>query len=165
MRVEYWNPNSQDLIESLDLDDDSTRCMKGQPNLQQRRRENLVLHLVSEANVTLANLDGDILVYLPGAEECNRVCKRLGTLRTASGCRKLLAVSTYDNLRLGELPRVFERAPEGCRKVVLTTRFAECSFQIDGITHVIDSGVLKENWYTCHVLCLHVIILSIILFL
>ena len=41
--------------------------------------------------------------------------------------------------------RIFEPAPEGCRKCVIATNIAEASVTIDGIYYVIDPGFVKQN--------------------
>lgn len=43
--------------------------------------------------------------------------------------------------------KVFDSAPLGSRKVILTTNMAETSTTIDRIYHVIDPGLVKQNTY------------------
>lgn len=43
--------------------------------------------------------------------------------------------------------QVFDYAPEGLRKCVVSTNIAETSVTIDGIRFVIDSGFAKEMSY------------------
>ena len=44
--------------------------------------------------------------------------------------------------------RAFEKAPQGMRKVILSTNIAETSVTIDDVMYVIDSGVIKERVYS-----------------
>jgi ATP-dependent helicase HrpB len=83
-----------------------------------------------------ADDDGDILVFLPG-------------LRDIDDCRGLLK-RTFDDLEIhrlhGSLPDAEQDAalrPGTRRKVVLSTNIAETSLTIEGVTSVIDSGLVK----------------------
>lgn len=42
---------------------------------------------------------------------------------------------------------IFEKTPEGSRKVVIATNIAEASLTIDGIFYVIDPGFAKIKVY------------------
>jgi HrpA-like RNA helicase len=53
----------------------------------------------------------------------------------------------YGRLGKEEQERVFDAAPRGKTKVVVSTNIAETSVTIDGITGVIDSGLSKLNYY------------------
>lgn len=83
-------------------------------------------------------LDGDVLVFLPGAAEIRRA---------QAACASLTA--KYDLLVLplhGELsPSEQDRAvnPAQQRKVILSTNVAESSVTIDGVVAVIDSGLAR----------------------
>ena len=81
--------------------------------------------------------DGDILCFLPGEGEIRR---------TLEGCRTLAVPSVdflplYGALSKEEQDRVFE--PSSRRKVVLATSIAETSVTIEGISCVIDSGLMR----------------------
>ena len=39
--------------------------------------------------------------------------------------------------------KIFERAPEGTRKCIVSTNIAETSLTVDGILYVIDTGYSK----------------------
>ena len=83
-------------------------------------------------------LDGDVLVFLPGAGEIRRVSEACAAL-----------VATHDLLILplhGDLsPQEQDRAvrPADRRKVILATNVAESSITIDGVVAVIDSGLVR----------------------
>ncbi|MDR0382488.1 MAG: ATP-dependent RNA helicase, partial [Spirochaetaceae bacterium] len=87
---------------------------------------------------------GDILVFLPG-EKMIKDCIKL--LASGPAGRKLHLIPLYGRLRKDEQERVFEKAPWGRTKVVVSTNIAETSVTIDGITTVIDSGLSKINFY------------------
>lgn len=85
---------------------------------------------------------GDVLIFMPGMSEINA---------TIAACR---AAGTRERFALlplhGELPPEEQDAafaPNPLRKVVVATNVAETSVTIDGIIHVIDSGVARVARY------------------
>jgi HrpA-like RNA helicase len=87
---------------------------------------------------------GDILVFLSGEKAIKDCVTRLSLSRIGG---KLHLLPLYGRLGKEEQERVFETAPRGRTKVVLSTNIAETSVTIEGITAVIDSGLSKLNWY------------------
>ncbi|MDR2602421.1 MAG: ATP-dependent RNA helicase [Spirochaetaceae bacterium] len=87
---------------------------------------------------------GDILVFLPG----EKMIKDCASLLYASPLgKKTHVVPLYGRLGKEEQERVFEKAPWGKTKIVLSTNIAETSVTIDGVTSVIDCGLSKLNFY------------------
>lgn len=83
-------------------------------------------------------LDGDVLVFLPGAREirrsllaCRRLAERYG----------LLMLPLHGDLSLDEQERAL--APAERLKVVFSTNVAESSVTVEGVTAVIDSGLAR----------------------
>ncbi len=94
----------------------------------------------------LANNDpGDCLVFLSG-EKIIKDCMKYLT-HTPFG-RRLHLIPLYGRLAKDEQERVFDKAPFGKKKVVISTNIAETSVTIQGITSVIDSGLAKLNFYS-----------------
>ncbi|HEX3772495.1 MAG TPA: ATP-dependent helicase HrpB [Polyangiaceae bacterium] len=83
-------------------------------------------------------LDGDVLVFLPGAAEIRR---------TREACQKLAADADLFVVPLhGDLsPQEQQTAvgPSARRKVILSTNVAESSVTIDGVVAVIDAGLAR----------------------
>ena len=89
--------------------------------------------------------DGDILVFLPGEKIIKDCMQRLYDAQFHS---KIHIVPLYGRLPKEEQEKVFDKAPFGKKKVVLSTNIAETSVTINGITTVIDSGLAKLNFYS-----------------
>ncbi len=87
---------------------------------------------------------GDILIFLPGEKTIKDCMQRLAFCEVRE---KLHLIPLYSRLGKDEQQRVFEKAPEGMTKVVVSTNIAETSVTIDGVTSVIDSGQAKLNFY------------------
>ena len=88
--------------------------------------------------------EGDILVFLTGQEEIESAQRILEehspTLPPES--KKLLICPIFASLPTDQQSKVFEPAPPGTRKVILSTNIAETSITISGIRYVVDTGKL-----------------------
>ncbi|CUA68071.1 pre-mRNA-splicing factor ATP-dependent RNA helicase DHX15/PRP43 [Rhizoctonia solani] len=97
--------------------------------------------------------EGDILVFLTGEEEIEDACRKIRLeaegLSSAGkdGPGPLLAVPLYSSLPPAQQQRIFDAAPPGGRKVVVSTNIAETSLTIDGIVYVVDPGFSKQKVY------------------
>lgn len=94
--------------------------------------------------VLLNKVNGDILIFLPG-EKIIKDCMQ--KLYKSSFSRKIHIIPLYGRLAKEEQERVFDSAPLGKKKVIISTNIAETSVTIPGITVVIDSGLAKLNFY------------------
>lgn len=118
----------------------------------------LVARTVRATLRALAEQVGDILVFLPGAGEIRRVETALGEALAESGDegrgtpRVVSSREPTPAVRVlplhGSLGReaqdlALRPAPPGTRKVILATSIAETSLTIDGVTTVVDSGVMR----------------------
>jgi len=83
-------------------------------------------------------LDGDVLVFLPGAAEIRR-CQE--DLAEVSALFDLAVLPLYGDLSAEDQDRAVR--PAGRRKVILATNVAETSVTIDGVVCVIDSGLAR----------------------
>ena len=90
------------------------------------------------------NEEGGILIFLPG-EKIIKDCVQ--NLSHAPFSRKLHILPLYGRLAKEEQELVFEPAPHGKKKVVISTNIAETSVTISDITTVIDCGLCKLNYY------------------
>ncbi|MES2596630.1 MAG: ATP-dependent RNA helicase [Verrucomicrobiota bacterium] len=85
---------------------------------------------------------GDILVFMPGRGEINGTLDALRGLRTQE---RIACIPLHGELEPQEQDRAF--APNSLRKVIVATNVAETSITIDGIRHVVDSGVARVARY------------------
>ncbi|TNN64759.1 putative ATP-dependent RNA helicase DHX33 [Liparis tanakae] len=89
----------------------------------------------------------DILVFMTGQEEIEalaRTCRDISK-HLPDGCSPMLVIPLYASLPPAQQLRVFQPAPKGCRKVILSTNIAETSVTISGIKFVIDTGMVKAK--------------------
>ena len=56
---------------------------------------------------------------------------------------ELLILPIYSQLPSDLQAKIFDPAPEGARKCIVSTNIAETSLTVDGILYVIDSGYCK----------------------
>jgi ATP-dependent helicase HrpB len=84
----------------------------------------------------LGETEGDVLVFLPGVGEIQRCSEALGTERN------LAVLPLYGDLPAEQQDAVLR--PLDRRKVVLATNVAETSITIDGVTAVVDSGLVRR---------------------
>jgi ATP-dependent helicase HrpB len=85
---------------------------------------------------------GDILVFMPGRGEINSTLDALRGLKTQE---RVACIPLHGELEPQEQDRAF--APNALRKVVVATNVAETSITIDGIRHVVDSGIARVARY------------------
>ncbi|MEU3886691.1 ATP-dependent helicase HrpB [Streptomyces sp. NPDC029041] len=96
----------------------------------------LLTHVASVVRRALAEREGDVLCFLPGAGEIARVAGQLGGL----GDVEVLQVH-------GRAPAAVQDAvlvPGERRRIVLATSVAESSLTVPGVRVVVDSGLARE---------------------
>ncbi|XP_041657986.1 ATP-dependent RNA helicase DHX33 [Cheilinus undulatus] len=92
----------------------------------------------------------DILVFMTGQEEIEalaRTCRDIAK-HLPDGCGPMVVIPLYASLPPAQQLRVFQPAPKGCRKVILSTNIAETSVTISGIKYVIDTGMVKAKRFS-----------------
>lgn len=84
--------------------------------------------------------DGDVLAFLPGVAEIRRTARWL----SAAGLSPLVRIEElHGNLPLDKQDAAIAPCLKGERKVVLATSIAESSLTVEGITIVVDSGLMR----------------------
>ncbi|KAK1331544.1 hypothetical protein QTO34_009501 [Cnephaeus nilssonii] len=91
----------------------------------------------------------DILVFLTGQEEIEAMSKTCRDIakHLPDGCPSMLVLPLYASLPYAQQLRVFQAAPKGYRKVIISTNIAETSITITGIKYVVDTGMVKAKKY------------------
>nr|XP_044989840.1 probable ATP-dependent RNA helicase DHX34 [Jaculus jaculus]XP_044989841.1 probable ATP-dependent RNA helicase DHX34 [Jaculus jaculus]XP_044989842.1 probable ATP-dependent RNA helicase DHX34 [Jaculus jaculus] len=88
---------------------------------------------------------GDLLVFLSGMAEISAVLDAAQAY--ASHTQRWVVLPLHSALSVADQDKVFDVAPAGVRKCILSTNIAETSVTIDGIRFVVDSGKVKEMSY------------------
>ncbi|KAJ1982518.1 DEAH-box ATP-dependent RNA helicase prp22 [Dimargaris xerosporica] len=105
--------------------------------------------LVTVMQIHLFEPAGDILLFLTGQEEIDTACEILFERMKALGpmVPELIILPVYSALPSDMQSKIFEPAPPGGRKIVISTNIAETSVTIDGIYYVVDPGFVKQSAY------------------
>lgn len=98
----------------------------------------LVLRTIKAIRRALAEHDGDVLVFLPGAGEIKAVQQQVD--------EDILCLTLYGNLPQKQQDQIF--SPTEKRRLILSTPIAETSLTIEGVSVVIDSGQVKVPWFS-----------------
>jgi ATP-dependent helicase HrpB len=85
---------------------------------------------------------GDILVFMPGMGEINATIRGIQSLRLPE---PVTLIPLHGDLPPEDQDRAFLAA--NCRKIIVSTNVAETSVTIDGIRHVVDSGLARISRY------------------
>jgi pre-mRNA-splicing factor ATP-dependent RNA helicase DHX38/PRP16 len=94
---------------------------------------------------------GDILIFMTGQEDisgcCQVLAEKMEKLGDENDSPPLLVLPMYSQLPADMQSKIFETAPKGVRKCIVSTNVAETSLTVDGIRYVIDSGFCKLKVY------------------
>uniref|UniRef100_F7CUN6 Probable ATP-dependent RNA helicase DHX34 n=1 Tax=Monodelphis domestica TaxID=13616 RepID=F7CUN6_MONDO len=85
---------------------------------------------------------GDLLVFLSGMAEISAVLEAFQPY--AAHTKRWVVLPLHSALSITDQDKVFDVAPPGVRKCILSTNIAETSVTIDGVRFVLDSGKVKE---------------------
>lgn len=82
---------------------------------------------------------GDILAFLPGVREIERVAERL-----AERLPQALVLPLHGQCEPAAQRLAIRRDPDGRRRIVLATAIAETSLTLDGVSVVVDAGLSRR---------------------
>jgi len=89
-------------------------------------------------NLVRDGLDGDVLVFLPGAAEIRKASAACADIARSAD---LMVLPLHGDLSAAEQDRAVAKASR--RKLIMSTNVAETSITIDGVVAVIDSGLAR----------------------
>jgi ATP-dependent helicase HrpB len=118
-------------------------------------RDSIIEPTVETVLRALREGPGSILVFLPGQREIRRVARDLATSFDKQETQGVTIAPLFGGMSLERQRQAIASAREGTRKIVLSTNLAETSLTIEGITIVVDSGLVREavssdeNWVVC----------------
>jgi ATP-dependent RNA helicase HrpB len=95
------------------------------------------------AATLLASTSGDVLCFLPGAQEIRRA---MADIESRPAARGVTVVPLYGALDAAEQDAALQRSASG-RRVIVATNIAETSVTVPGVTAVVDSGLHKVARY------------------
>ncbi len=90
--------------------------------------------------VHLSGREGHILIFMPGKKEIAQTIENLESFNISED--QFLPLAAHSEMDSWEQQRIFE--PTTARKVIVATNIAETSITVDGLSVVIDSGLIKE---------------------
>lgn len=108
--------------------------------LQRPIEGRIELAIVRKIQEAMIAMQGDILVFLPGAKEIHYVESQL--LRLEIGKNTMIA-KLYGTLSQAAQDKAILPEASGKRKIVLATSIAETSITVEGVCIVIDSGLMR----------------------
>ncbi len=79
---------------------------------------------------------GDILIFMTGQEDiegtCTVLADKMNNLGDDNNSKPLLVLPMYSQLPADLQAKIFDAAPEGVRKCIVSTNVAETSLTVDG---------------------------------
>lgn len=102
----------------------------------------LIAKIVEYIHGSLGSENGSILLFMSGVAEIDRTIRSIAQLPNPG---QFWTLPLHAALTPKEQKRVFETAPHGKRKVVVSTNIAETSITISDVVAVVDSGRVKQT--------------------
>ncbi len=112
------------------------RYLPSPPELDSPRPDHIARMTARGIRYALAEESGDMLVFLPGRGEINRVMDLL----TPQVGDNILVQPLHGGMKLQDQARAVRSDPDNRQRIILSTTIAETSLTIEGITTVVDCG-------------------------
>ncbi|GMA31393.1 ATP-dependent helicase HrpB [Litorihabitans aurantiacus] len=98
-------------------------------------------HVAATARRAVVERTGDVLVFVPGVGEVERVVRLLAGVSDGGGPLEVLRL--HGRLEAGEQDRALR--PGRTRRVIVSTAVAESSVTVPGVRVVVDAGLARES--------------------
>lgn len=85
---------------------------------------------------------GDLLIFVSGLNEITTIVDAANQYNEKQ--KTWIILPLHSSLSISDQDKIFDFAPDGMRKCIVSTNIAETSITIDGIRFVADSGKVKE---------------------
>ncbi|KAH9495122.1 ATP-dependent RNA helicase dhx29 [Bulinus truncatus] len=100
-----------------------------------------------ESSPTYADINGAVLIFLPGFSDILELYEMLTSHRQFSNETKYRIYALHSLLSSKDQVESFTVPPPSIRKIVIATNIAETGITIPDVVFIIDSGKAKENRY------------------
>ena len=113
--------------------------------------ESLLLYLDDKKSGSpYSEIEGAVLIFLPGMGEITRLQEALLGNRTFANRKRYRIVPLFSSLSIAQQQDAFSTPPSGIRKIVLATNIAETGVTIPDVVFVIDTCLVKETRFNEH---------------
>ncbi|KAI3661037.1 hypothetical protein MP638_004072 [Amoeboaphelidium occidentale] len=153
VEIEYWSSNEIDenlVDERLRQERATALFKKSIPISKKIQKFNTkpfidVIKYIDTKYPIKQSGGGDLLIFLSGMQEITQLADEIEKYNRE--VRSWIVLKLHSTLSIQKQDLVFNYAPAGFRKCILSTNIAETSVTIDGIKFVIDSGRCRELEY------------------
>ncbi|GMH17063.1 hypothetical protein Nepgr_018904 [Nepenthes gracilis] len=106
---------------------------------------NLIEHVL--CHICKNERPGAVLVFMTGWDDINCLKDQLQAHPLLGDPGRVLVLACHGSMASSEQRLIFDKPPDGVRKIVLATNMAETSITINDVVYVIDCGKAKETSY------------------
>lgn len=136
----------EDAVEAADFSDYSHRT---QESLSCWNPDSIGFNLIEHVLCYICKNErpGAVLVFMTGWEDINTLKDQLQAHPLLGDPSRVLLLACHGSMASSEQRLIFNRPPDGVRKIVLATNMAETSITINDVVFVVDCGKAKETSY------------------
>ncbi|GAB2295267.1 hypothetical protein Dimus_029440 [Dionaea muscipula] len=106
---------------------------------------NLIEHVL--CHICRNERPGAVLVFMTGWDDINCLKDQLQAHALLGDPSRVLVLACHGSMASSEQRLIFDKPPDGVRKIVLATNMAETSITINDVVFVVDCGKAKETSY------------------